>query len=298
MLRQQHALRTARTWGRPEPWEPHLQRFRPPLAVVTSPPANGQATPVLNEVVDSASRIAQLEAENADLRAQLDCLPEKFAQELERAKLESLKELAYGASHEINNPLANIAGRAQTLLKREWDADVRKALEAMQRQALRAHEMIADLMLFARPPALRRAPTNFADVARQVAVEISARAAERGIVITVQADDVMCDVDATQIAVALRALLDNSVEAIGQHGEIAVTVRRAGDSAEIVVRDTGPGISPAVREHLFDPFFSGREAGRGLGFGLSKCWRIVTDHGGEVLVGDGPGACFTLRLPC
>ncbi len=175
---------------------------------------------------------------------------------------------------------------------------MRKALEAIQRQALRAHEMIADLMLFARPPALRRAPTNLAEVARQVAAELSVRAAERGIAIAVQADDVTCDVDATQIAVALRALVDNSVEAIGQQGEISVTVQRSGESAEIVVRDTGPGISPAVREHLFDPFYSGREAGRGLGFGLSKCWRIVTDHGGEVLVGDGPGGCFTLRLPC
>jgi C4-dicarboxylate-specific signal transduction histidine kinase len=54
-----------------------------------------------------------------------------------------------------------------------------------------------------------------------------------------------------------------------------------------------------VREHIFDPFFSGREAGRGLGFGLSKCWRIVTDHGGTVVVGHPPGggAEFIIRLP-
>jgi signal transduction histidine kinase len=131
-----------------------------------------------------------------------------------------------------------------------------------------------------------------------VVAELAIRAAERGIAITVQADEVIADVDATQIAVALRALVDNSVEAIGQHGEIVVTVRRAGESVEIIVRDTGPGISPVAGEHMFDPFYSGREAGRGLGFGLSKCWRIATDHGGEVLVGKGPGGCFTLRLPC
>jgi C4-dicarboxylate-specific signal transduction histidine kinase len=50
------------------------------------------------------------------------------------------------------------------------------------------------------------------------------------------------------------------------------------------VHDDGPGISDEARRHMFDPFYSGREAGRGLGFGLSKCWRIVTDHGGQVVV--------------
>jgi C4-dicarboxylate-specific signal transduction histidine kinase len=58
-------------------------------------------------------------------------------------------------------------------------------------------------------------------------------------------------------------------------------------------------VAAEVREHIFDPFFSGREAGRGLGFGLSKCWRIVTEHGGRVTVGDGAerGAVFIIELP-
>lgn len=296
MLARSAVLRDPSAWGRPAPVIGQFA-FRPRIWRGLAPVTNGHAE-TASSPADAPEVSPSLEAENAALRAQLADLPERFARELERAKLEALKELAYGASHEINNPLANIAGRAQTLLKREWDADVRKALEAIQRQALRAHEMIADLMLFARPPALRRAATNLAEVARQVVEEIRARAAERGVSISVQADDVTCDVDRAQIAVALRALVDNSVEAIGQQGEIAVTVHRSGESAEIVVHDTGPGISPTVREHLFDPFYSGREAGRGLGFGLSKCWRIVTDHGGEVQVGDGPGGCFTLRLPC
>ena len=66
-----------------------------------------------------------------------------------------------------------------------------------------------------------------------------------------------------------------------------------------MVTDTGPGISPEVRRHLFDPFYSGREAGRGLGFGLAKCWRIITDHGGQIDITSEPGrgATFVLRLP-
>jgi signal transduction histidine kinase len=70
-------------------------------------------------------------------------------------------------------------------------------------------------------------------------------------------------------------------------------------SADLLVTDTGPGIPEEIRTHLFDPFYSGREAGRGLGFGLSKCWRIVELHGGtiEVSGGDGKLTCFAIRLP-
>jgi signal transduction histidine kinase len=74
----------------------------------------------------------------------------------------------------------------------------------------------------------------------------------------------------------------------------------ATDEAAVVrIADTGPGIPAEVRPHIFDPFFSGREAGRGLGFGLSKCWRIVDEHGGTIEVEDAAegGATFVVRLP-
>ena len=91
----------------------------------------------------------------------------------------------------------------------------------------------------------------------------------------------------------IAAVVTNAIEAVGRDGHVHVVAREwtEGDarSAEVIVRDDGPGISEAVRRHLFDPFFSGREAGRGLGFGLSKCWRIVTDHGGQVVVNNRRG---------
>jgi signal transduction histidine kinase len=70
-------------------------------------------------------------------------------------------------------------------------------------------------------------------------------------------------------------------------------------SVQIIVTDNGPGIPPEIRGKIFDPFFSGREAGRGLGFGLSKCWRIVGLHQGRIEVTSqaGAGAQFTITLP-
>ena len=227
-----------------------------------------------------------------------------FCSAVEQAKLDALKELAYGASHEINNPLANIAGRAQTLLKTEQDPQRRQMLESIHAQALRAHEMIADLMLYARPPALELKETDLHDIVVQVAEELASEAAVRQVVLHTElpaACGLAC-VDHTQIAVALRAVADNSLEALGVGGEIRLGCRSSAAKSrwvELFVRDTGPGIPPEIREHLFDPFFSGREAGRGLGFGLSKCWRIVTDHGGEIGIESGPaqGTLITLRLP-
>jgi signal transduction histidine kinase len=228
-----------------------------------------------------------------------------FDARLEREKLEALKELAYGASHEINNPLANIAARAQTLLQDESDPNRQKKLSAIHRQAMRAHEMIADLMLFARPPKLTLAPCDLVQIAGRVVNELALIARERdtGLRCEASGNPIELVADETQLAVAIHALIVNAIETVGIGGHVDVVVRETQHDesawAEVIVRDDGPGISDHVRGHMFDPFFSGREAGRGLGFGLSKAWRIVTDHGGQVVVqrASHRGAEIAICLP-
>lgn len=228
----------------------------------------------------------------------------EFDRRLEHEKLESLKELAYGASHEINNPLANIAARAQTLLEDERDPERQRKLTAIHRQAMRAHEMIADLMLFARPSKLALEPCDLNELVRQVVNEWQdyARESEIALVYSGSGEGIEARADATQLAIAIGALIRNACEAVSDGGNVGVRVLRVGvnghDLAEVAVIDDGPGVSDEVRRHMFDPFFSGREAGRGLGFGLSKCWRIVTDHGGEMAVENrGRGVEIVIRLP-
>src|SRR4051794_24114495 len=250
---------------------------------------------------ESQWRVAALVKKLAECRGAI-C---DFEARLEREKLDAMKELAYGASHEINNPLANIAARAQTLLEDEEDPQRRQKLIAIHRQAMRAHEMIADLMLFARPPKLSKLQFSLGGLVRRLTNELSGYAQEHGAQVACNIEEPQLAIlaDETQIGVAIHALIKNAIEAAGDGGLVSIAVRATEAAekhfAEIVVSDNGPGIPDEIHRHIFEPFFSGREAGRGLGFGLSKCWRIVTEHGGQVVVGQstGRGTEISIFLP-
>ncbi|MBU0513791.1 MAG: HAMP domain-containing histidine kinase, partial [Proteobacteria bacterium] len=88
--------------------------------------------------------------------------------------------------------------------------------------------------------------------------------------------------------------------ASGNKGKIRVTTRRVGDEAEIQISDTGPGISPEIRDRIFDPFFTTKEPGKGTGQGLAIAYRVIRDtHGGSLTCASEPGqgTTFFIRLP-
>ena len=221
----------------------------------------------------------------------------EFLKALDDAKLTALAEFAAGAGHEMNNPLAVISGRAQLLLRDETDESRRADLALIKAQATRVHEMIADLMLFARPPAPQKREVDLGPLIRDVADKLRPAAEQRGgrIVLKLPDAPTMANVDPAQIATVLRWLVENGLNA----AEAGVQVTIDLEGATITVRDNGPGIPEAERELIFDPYYSGRQAGRGLGMGLPKCWRFVRQHGGELSVraAGGGGTEFVIRLP-
>ena len=233
--------------------------------------------------------------------ARLERLEHRFDETLEAEKLEAMAEFAAGAGHEINNPLAIIGGRAQLLSKDEPDPERRRELALMNAQVKRAHEMIADMRLFARPPRPEPEPIDLVELVDRLVDEMAPQAAERAISLVRSGDEepLVVEADSAQLSVALRALCKNALEAIGHRGRVEIAVDGLPGRARIRVLDTGPGVPGDQRRHLFDPFYSARQAGRGLGLGLSKCWRIVTDHGGRIEVESEPGegAVFTITLP-
>lgn len=212
----------------------------------------------------------------------------EFRRRLWHEKLAAARELAYGASHEINNPLANIAMRAQALIVNEQHPENQRRLAVIYQQAMRAHEMISDMMLFAKPPKLVRAHVSLRLKMRDFLRRWDKQLEESNIQLNVRfanRDDVV-NVDIDQLMAAMNCLVKNSAEAIvgkpNASPEIDIRIEVLETAVEITVSDNGVGISENVEPHLFDPFYSGREAGRGLGFGLSKVWTIVQAHGGVV----------------
>ncbi len=224
--------------------------------------------------------------------------------ELTELKLRALAELAAGAGHEINNPVATIIGYTQQLLEQERDPDRRHALLTIGAQAYRIRDMIGDLMLFARPPAPKPQGLELVEIIREVAAKFTDEVHVAEIRLNLETHGpVPIFADPVQLRVVISSLLRNSLEASSPGGTITLAARAAEGCgrplAVLAVSDTGRGLSATEREHLFDPFYSGRQAGRGLGFGLSKVWRIVTLHGGRIDVEspENGGAKFTVQWP-
>lgn len=198
-------------------------------------------------------------------------------------RLESLAEFAAGAGHELNNPVATIVGRVQLLLRDETDPSRRQALETIAGQAYRIRDMISDVMLFARPPEGEACDWDLVELVAEVVTGVTGgRAGFEGRVELSASGKARIHADPGQVSVVVEELLTNALEADAE-GTIVVGVT-GGTSSVLEIRDGGPGLDPTSLRHLFDPFYSGRQAGRGLGFGLPKCWRIVTLQGGRIEV--------------
>ena len=220
--------------------------------------------------------------------------------------LEAMAEFAAGAGHEINNPLGSILGQTQILLKSEHSTERKQAFETIGAQAWRVRDMIGNSMLFARPPQPQKKNINLVEVVQQTLAPFDRSAADAGIEIhfATTADVIDVVADRTQLSTLIAQLVRNAIESLrgaDQDGRVSVTLRDdLPNTVELSVVDDGPGIvSDEVRRHLFNPFYSGRSAGRGLGFGLCLAWQIVRMHGG-IILHETPktgGAAFHVALP-
>ncbi len=250
--------------------------------------------------------VARLEGQIDQLHRVATELGEQAGDRLREAKLGALAELAAGAGHEINNPLAVISGNAQRLLRTEPDPDRGESLRVIVRQSQRIAGILRDLMQFARPPRPEPRPFLLKDLLDGVREDLTSLAQERGVRLEFEGEtgEVYLQGDPRQVRHSLASVVRNGVEAAGSvaahaagqgadHGATPpdsfapgrVRVRCAigdGDEIAIVVEDSGAGLSPEDVEHAFDPFYSGRSAGRGRGLGLPTAWQLIRQNGGDL----------------
>ncbi len=216
-------------------------------------------------------------------------LQQQFEDRLRAARLEAVRQLAYGAGHEINNPLANIATRGQSLLRDEPDPERRRKLATIVDQAFRARDMIGGLMVFAKPPVASLARVDLGGLTESVVGSLCDLPVAEGVEVAtaVPPEPVWAHIDARLVAEALQAVLINALEAVAAGGVVRVHVLadcRDGFHA-VVVNDSGPGMDAGEQAVACDPFHCGREAGRGLGVGLSKAWALASACGGRLALG-------------
>ena len=270
-------------------WREQWPLVRFDSAMLAATPSNNHS--VLQELARSVQHQKSLES--------------AFDAKLHGEKLAAIKQLAYGLSHEINNPLANISTRAEQLQRGETDPNRTATLQRIIDQVYRAHEMIADLMFYANPPELERQTCLPSDLLAEVAGSFTEESERQAIRIQISTEgneahrpEQEIQADATMITEAIRALIRNAIDAIGCQGTIVLSLQRDSENIAIVVADSGPGLSEQARKHAFDPYFSGREAGRGLGLGLCRAYRIAKLHQGDVSLASGPSGCVaTFTLP-
>src|SRR5262249_17599265 len=196
-------------------------------------------------------------------------------------------------------PAIGSAGPALAETDRPDDAAIRHATGFVIAEIDRLTSVVTALLAFARPPKLAARAVTVGDLFdRALLLSRDDLDAKR---IRVQRTDgthvPALAADADLLCQVLLGLLANATEAVPAGGEIGLTSRADGGTVEIDVTDTGPGIPADVRERVFEPFFTTRPRGTGLGLAVAR--QIVEAHGGTIAAGDRPGggARFTLRLP-
>jgi signal transduction histidine kinase len=261
-----------------------------------------------------------------------------LAERLSRAeRLASLGQLAGGVAHELNNPLTAVLGFAELIAETAEEARVRSDAQTIVAEALRMHKIIQNLVNFWQPAAHVNLPVDMATLVQEVAGTCQAALDQRGIKLVVSTPSSLPAIrgDAQRLRVVLEHLLDNAAHAVEQlqqtqrpqpdaddgpsgplkamrlpRGDaepatIRVTLSElgggpehdAGRSVRLAVSDTGPGLREPCR--VFDPFYTTRQPGDGPGLGLSICYGIVREHGGDISAFNlhPHGAAVVVELP-
>ena len=232
-------------------------------------------------------------------------LKEASAQLASTKSMLSAAELAAGAAHEFNNPLAVISGRAQLLIQSESDPQRLQMLKQIQERSTEITSMISDLMFFANPPAPAKTHALLAEIIHNAIKNAAATAglSQPEIHLSGLESVPTVFVDPGQITTALSNIIENAFESYpGSSGpvSISVTSRQDAEQAEIKIKDSGCGMDPATLAKATNPFFSNRLAGRKRGIGLSHAHRLLGLNNAAIKLTSAPnvGTTATITLPC
>jgi histidine kinase len=281
-------------------------------APITDPEGEIQgAITTLQDVTEQRQAEALIRRNIQEIARAYDELKSTQEQLIQSARLASLGKLAATIAHEINNPLAGVLNYIKLLIKffqkdtipSERMDDIRGFLAIMERETARCGGIVKNLLSFSRPSVVRKEPAFVNDIIEQALgilthkIEISGAQLRKNL--APDLPPVTCD--GKQIQQALMNIIINGVEAMPQGGTLTITSRRLPEEKmiEVEIRDTGIGIPKEHLDTLFEPFFSTKAEGKGVGLGLSVSYGIINKHNGVIKVESEPGrgTAFQIQLP-
>lgn len=215
-------------------------------------------------------------------------------------RLAALGRLAAGVAHEIRNPLSSIKGFSTILAGRVKDDERgRKIAEVMGQEVERLNRVVSELLDYARPTELRKSPQNCLEILRHSVHLVEMDARHQGVAVEsrVEPQDLEVQVDPDRFSQILLNLYLNALQSMERGGTLQVRACEEADQVVFKVTDSGEGIPPEDLPHIFDPYFTTKP--RGVGLGLANVHKLMEAHGGDIEVDSHPGkgTTFTLRLP-
>lgn len=226
----------------------------------------------------------------------------RMRQELQQQdRLAILGEMSAGLAHEIRNPLASIRGAMDELRNGNEDpAIVRKLAQIAIRESDHLNLIVSGFLDFAREPKLRRSSVDLCGMLGEICAAARAKYIDvPGLIITEVMPEIPFEItcDETRMRQVFTNILQNAIEAAGPRGQVRVTANAGGGPVEVRIEDNGPGIPPDKVARIFEPFYTDKD--HGVGMGLAVCMRIITAHNGTIQVASRAegGACLIVRLP-
>lgn len=276
-------------------------------------PASGLPSGLSEEAMDALTVAMAFAADATESRDHSNVLAEQLSQASQRLyaaqralaearALAAVGEMAAGAAHEINNPLAVVVGRAELMAESAQGPD-RQTWKTIADQAQRISDIVTEMMEFARPPAPQPKPVTARELIDAAREAVKALPEAKGLTLEVKLapGTPALNVDAGQITRVLAELLKNAAVASGANPRVHVEAQLDEVSQQVTLRviDQGCGMDVATLANAFTPFFSARPAGRGRGMGLSHARRLVQLAGGKIWIKSAPnqGTTVFVLLP-
>jgi signal transduction histidine kinase len=297
-------------WSAPAPWTLSCARRRAPAVALVEPFASRyRATLLLNLLVMGlALLLGAFAIHQARRRLALEARAREEARvrELERQlfhveRLGTVGRLAAGMAHEINNPLegmANYLGLARDALRRGDADEAQRRLDGAQEGLRRASGIVRQVLAHADPATAPQAVLDLNPVLERAVEFVRSRPEFRALRFDLDLDRGPVRVRGSQalLGQVFLNVLVNACEAQPRGGEVRVRSRREGGRVVVECADRGPGVPAADSGRIFEPFYSTKDS---TGLGLSICYSIVAQHGGDLGVEPraGGGAVFRMRFP-